>query len=435
MKNTARLLALLLALLLLPFAPKAYAAVDDDTVRGIFEALIAEDSAYSEMKASYTEFYPETVFSETLDDNGFTLAVSGNEYFEGCWTFTLDGDDLVLSCSSEDYTGTMMSSYVLNAAGKYYGMNTDLLNGYIIGLNAMELENHYFVVEKDEESGTTTVRIYVGGPYEMKGLDEMLLEPPVLDFEPLDDNYISMAANCGKLSMIANGNARGVKILVGEYGGLDELAYQSILNVVKVLQPAGWEDFLNDYTELSETDTEAYTVTLNADGEAVAEIYEPRENVSYALLRFGEEESYDEWVFEEDWPPIEALTEHYFRTLAKVETGTAGASLKTAEAACFVCGFASAYDLEDAYIEQLRANMVTAFEQLDEDEQAAFWQGFDAVRELLDSCLEDYGANRAVFEDAGRAEEMDMYMGNWQVRSAWETLRDHTLTMGNDTAG
>lgn len=431
----ARLLAFVLALLLLPFAPRAFAQADGETVRGIYEALLAEDSSYSETKATYAEYYPETVFEETLGDDGFTLSVSGNEYFEGSWTYTLDGDYLVSTLSAEDYTGLMMSQYVLNAVGICYEMNTQLLNGYIIGLNAMELENSYYIVEDDEENGTTTVRIYVAGPYDMKELDEMLLDTPVLDYEPMTESeYRSMASNCGKLSMVANGTAGGLTIYVGEYGGLDELAYQSMRNVVKVLQPVGWETFLENYTELADAGTEDYTVALNVDIETVAQDFEPRENVSYARLRFGEEESYDEWVFT-DWPPIEALTEHYFRVLANVETGTAGASLKTARAACLVCGFASAYDLHDPDVEQLRDNLAAAFAMLDGNEQTAFWQGFAAVRELLDGCLEDYGARRAVFEDAGLAEEMDMNMDSEQVLSAWENLRDLTLAMGNETAG
>lgn len=434
MKKFSGLLALVLALLLLPFAPKAYAEADSDVVRGIYEALLAEDSSYSETKATYTEYYPETVFEETLADDSFTLSVSGNEYFEGSWTYTLDGEYLVSSFSDEDFTGAMMSQYVLNAVGKYFEMNTALLNGYIIGLNVLGLENNYYIVDDDAENGSTTVRINVSGPYDMKELDEMLLTPSLLDFEPLNDNFSSMGANCGKLSMVSNGSAHGVKILIGEYGGLDELSYQSILNVVKVLQPDGWEDFLADFTELKEIDTEAYTVTLNADEETVAEINEPRENVSYAILRFGEEESYGEWEGDIT-PTAEAFEFAYFRMLAGLETGTAGSSLRAAEAACDVFSFAAFNGLDNPDIELLRANMLEGFSYLDEDEQAAFWQGFDIVRELLDNCFDDYEANRAVFEDAGVADMMDMLMEDEVYRTAWENLRDHTLTMGNQIAG
>ena len=77
--------------------------------------------------------------------------------------------------------------------------------------------------------------------------------------------------------------------------------------------------------------------------------------------------------------------------------------------------------------------MLAAFEGMSAEDQAAFWQGFDAVRALLDDCLEDWEAVRPQFEDAGVAEAMDEIMYDPLNRLAWENLRDHTLTMGNDT--
>ena len=129
---------------------------------------------------------------------------------------------------------------------------------------------------------------------------------------------------------------------------------------------------------------------------------------------------------------MEALAEGYFNVLANLESDEAGASLKTAVAASEVCAFAEAYELYNPDVESLRANMLAAFEGLSGDEQAAFMTNFDTVRALLDDCLEDYDANRAIFEDAGVAEAMDEVMYDPLNRLAWENLRDHTLTMGND---
>ncbi|MBQ3467321.1 MAG: hypothetical protein IJH21_03240, partial [Oscillospiraceae bacterium] len=44
-------------------------------------------------------------------------------------------------------------------------------------------------------------------------------------------------------------------------------------------------------------------------------------------------------------PTVEALTEGYFNVLSGLESGTAGASLKTAIAASEVCAFAQAHAL------------------------------------------------------------------------------------------
>jgi len=130
-------------------------------------------------------------------------------------------------------------------------------------------------------------------------------------------------------------------------------------------------------------------------------------------------------------PSAEAFAANYFDVLANLETGTAGASLKAAAAAADVCAFAMDNGLWDAQKPNLRENLLAGFETLDEDGQAMFWEGFESVRALLDDCLEDYEANRAVFEDAGAADTMDEVMYDPLNRLAWQNLRDYTLTMGN----
>ena len=131
-------------------------------------------------------------------------------------------------------------------------------------------------------------------------------------------------------------------------------------------------------------------------------------------------------------PTVEALTEGYFDVLSGLESGTAGASLKTAIAASEVCAFAQAHALYNPDVESLRANLRAAFEAMRAEDQASFWQGFDAVRALLDDCLADWETVRPQFEDAGVAAAMDGIMADPQNRLAWENLRDYTLTMGND---
>ena len=133
-------------------------------------------------------------------------------------------------------------------------------------------------------------------------------------------------------------------------------------------------------------------------------------------------------------PTAEELAEGFFGPLSALESGTAGASLKTAVAASEVCAFAAEHELYNPDAESLRANMLIAFESLSEEEQAAFLQGFDAASALLDACLTDYEANRGVFEDAGVADAMDEVMYDPLNRLAWENLRDTTLTIGNGTA-
>lgn len=438
MKKTAMitLVALVLALLT-QFAWAEPAAV----VQGVFDALTAEGSDYNQTKAMYAEYFEGIQWEEAVEGDSITISIANSEYMDGSWTFTQDGDYLTATFDGEDYAGLSFAMSMLKAVGTYLGMEADVMTGYVNGLSFLGIENDSFVMEQDEAAGTMTVRINDAAPWDMKELDEMVLDEAVV--EPLEEGYTSTTANFGKLMMVANAEGDGMTILLGEFDGLDELGYQSIINVVSILKPAGWEDFTANYTELADAQTDAYTVKLNAEAGDVAEIIEDaKASYSYAILRFGAGDVADEDYVDYDYdfeapepaeaPTVEELTEGYFNVLANLESGTAGASLKTAIAASKVCAFAEAHELYNPDVESLRANMLTAFESMDADGQAAFWTSFDAVRALLDECLEDYEANRAIFEDAGATEAMDEVMYDPLNREAWKNLRDHTLTMGND---
>lgn len=434
--STITLLALVMALALSQVA----VAEPDEVVKGIFDALMAEGSDYSSTKAMYVEYFPDVVYEETLEDDGFTIAISGSEYMDGSWTFTRDGDALVVTFEDGDFNGLATMLSVLKAVATYYGMNDRLITPYVNGLTALGLESENYSASEDEATGATTIRINIAGPWDMKELDEMAFDEVSLGYyEPLAGESISMGGSVGKMMMIANGSADDLTLLVGEYGGLDELAYRSIVNIANTLRPTGWEEFAAGYTELADAEADGWSVKLNADMATVGEIIDDvPEDYSFALVRFGAG-SGDGEEFEEEFeapapaeaPTVEAFADGYFSVITGLEAGTAGASLKTAAAAAEVCAFAESFELYNPDVEPMRANMLSAFETMGEDEQALFWENFEAVRALLDGCLEDYEANRAVFEDAGVAEAMDEVMYDPLNRLAWENLRDHTLTMGN----
>ena len=269
---------------------QAAAAEQNQIVKGVFDALLAEGSDYQQSKASSMQWYPEIKFEETLADDSFTLAINGSEYLDGSWTFILDGDYLTSSFQTDDYNGFGMATIVLQAVGTYYGMNTSLLNGYIAGLGNMGLENKYFIMEDDEAAGTRTIKIYAAGAYDMAELDQMVINENALSFGPLTENFSSMSANSGKIMIVVNGNMNYATILLGEYGGLDELAYQSVMNAMNILRPRGWEDFVANYPELRDAETDQYTVTVNAQEEAVREIIDdPREDYQWVIIRIGDE--------------------------------------------------------------------------------------------------------------------------------------------------
>ncbi len=289
MKAMLRKLTLMSLVLAMLLAQAAFAE-QNEIVKGVFDALLAEGSDYQQSKAASMEWYPEIKFEETLADDSFTLAVSGSEYMDGSWTFTLDGDYFTSTFPADDYNGFGMAQVVLLAVGEYYRMNTSLLTGYIAGLGNMGLENKYFIMEDDEAAGTRTMKIYAAGAYDMAELDQMVINETALPFGPLTADYNSMSANSGKIMMVVNGSMNYATILLGEYGGLDDLAYQSIMNAMNILQPRGWEGFAANYTELRDAETDQYTVTVNAQEEAVREIIDdPREGDQWVIIRIGDE--------------------------------------------------------------------------------------------------------------------------------------------------
>ncbi len=272
--------------------PQAVSAEPSATVKGIFEALLSEDSVYSQNKAYYLEYFPETSYEETLNDDGFTITVSGNEYSSGSWTFREEGDYLTLTAAEEDFSAAMLITNVLEAVGVQLGMDPGLLRGYVNGLTTLEIENDSFILESNEADKTSTYKINIAGPYEMKELDRMVIDRTSFDHEPLTDEYLSMAAYIGKLKVIANGNADGLTVLLAEYGETDELAYQSLINIAEILQPKGWEQFKAEYKELADAEGDGYSVKLDPDAETIAEIIEDaRTEDSFVLVRFGEQAS------------------------------------------------------------------------------------------------------------------------------------------------
>ena len=287
MKNFVKF-AVMMGLVLTAVLPVC--AEPSEMLKSIYDALLSEKSDFSQGKAIYAEYYPETKYDAELTDEAITISISGNEYMEdGSWTFVEDGDYLTITIPSDDFSGYMQARNILNAVGICYDMDSHLLNGYINGLSAKDLVNKYFVTKNNEENKTAAISIYAAGPYDMKELDEMILDKDSLDFEPLTEDFLSQASSVGKVFMLANGNADDLKILVGEYGELDNVAYQSLVNVVNVLQPKGWEAFASEYKELADAETAAYSVKLNPSEEEVREmIEEDRTGWSFILTHFGE---------------------------------------------------------------------------------------------------------------------------------------------------
>lgn len=131
-------------------------------------------------------------------------------------------------------------------------------------------------------------------------------------------------------------------------------------------------------------------------------------------------------------PSTQDLVKGYFNIIGTIPKGTAGASLKLAEAATEVFEFAQDYNLAGCDISALRDNMLNAWQKvLDEEERANFDENFMDVVTFMDSAEADPAAVAAQLEDAGVKDEFEKLANTAGAWDNWDTLKSNTLTMGN----
>ena len=179
-------------------------------------------------------------------------------------------------------------------------------------------------------------------------------------------------------------------------------------------------------------------ITLDGDGELVSSerIYDDgaaafalNDDGALVWTDFKETPGEDETTFtrapgDPEPIPADALADGCLRVIGGVEQGTAGASLKQALAACEVGGFVAGYDLTRADRDGLTACVRDALERLSDEERAALAENFPGVAAQLDDCFQNWEANRALFEDAGAADDMESLAYDSAVRASWLRLRD-----------
>lgn len=287
MKKIEKIITLLTLTLALLLSQVAFAE-PSEALQGIYDALVAEGSAFDQMKVMYAEYMPDATFDAALDGDSIVISFANTGNADGSWSFTQDGDYLTTSFATGDMNGAALIIYMVQAIGDYYDMsNASLMMPYVNGLGAMGLESDNLKIVQDEAG--ETVSLYIAGPWDMKELDEMVLSADTLSFDALSEDFVSCASSAGKVMLIGNGDVNDFTILLGEFGGLDDLAYQSLMNAVAVFQPKGWESFTESYTELAEADADGYTVALNVDEATVGEIIDDvNADYSYAVIHFGE---------------------------------------------------------------------------------------------------------------------------------------------------
>ena len=294
MKKTAFCIALLaLALVLLVsriILTGTAQSEPSDTLKVVYNTLV-NSRAYRSAQAVYADGDDKWSFEASLEDNSiiFTKIYTNEDPIS--WVFVQDGDWLTAPYGSEEESSRGCAAMLLAAAVSAQGLNEDLFFGYINALT--DLQGKYYKESETENK----VSVNIVGPYaiEMDVLDSLFPNEEALreqGWTPLREDYDYFDTSFGKIELKCFGHADGVEISVLEYGNLDDLALQSLISAVKVLQPRGWEDFAASYTELKDADEADYTARVNLDDAAIASMEDffvfQREGYSSAYFSFGQ---------------------------------------------------------------------------------------------------------------------------------------------------
>ena len=130
-------------------------------------------------------------------------------------------------------------------------------------------------------------------------------------------------------------------------------------------------------------------------------------------------------------PSAEEILESYYRTVTGLETGTAGDSLKLAEAVRDIYLFCSVHPFWCMDQEAFSLNLKAAQDQLTEEEKAAFDQNRGALAlEITRLLMEDEEAG-SVYSDVGIEKQTEALRNLPEVRLSVETFIFAVETLNN----
>lgn len=282
-------LVLSLAACAAPTEPQTTAADPKTVLQGIYDTMLAQDSKYAELKATYLESNPNMAFTETLGDDRITVDITGSDFADGSRDFVLEGDYLTSTYAADDFMGAYLTMQMMGVVGQYLGMDPQLTIFYLSGLAQLELESDNLLIEQDETANTTTYKFKVNAPYDMKELDQMVIDRQQLAlYDPLGEDSTNLGFNLGKIGLYLVGSKSDCTIVISEYGALDNVALESLRNAVDYLRPDGSEDFLANYNQLQAVETDSYQVSLAPDADVLADFgLQTQEARSYMRIHFG----------------------------------------------------------------------------------------------------------------------------------------------------
>lgn len=282
---------------------------EDDKMNQILANLTREGSDYSQLKRLYEsgELGGVMKLTESCEGNRINITAEipdkSSEYYEsnknseGSWDFVLDGDYITYAVSGNDLMGVFMFSYAADAILEYLGVDTELGQGIILTTSVERIKTDYYSEESDAESGKKIFKMYVGGTWDIDtALDNIYLDKSLLadtyGMRPLEAEDTNWNVNIGKLRGYVFGNKDSVDISVAEYGGRSNLTFRSIISLVNVLKPAGYEAFIKNYTSLQTISSDAYQVAFPDNREEVPDVFrELKEGYQITNIHFSSKES------------------------------------------------------------------------------------------------------------------------------------------------
>ncbi|MCR5006487.1 MAG: hypothetical protein K6A77_11360 [Clostridiales bacterium] len=138
----------------------------------------------------------------------------------------------------------------------------------------------------------------------------------------------------------------------------------------------------------------------------------------------GADMEFEYAAYQPETPAAEAIASRYFRG---VGSGT------PAEAAYVALHFADENELWIVPGDELRDNLLEAWNSLSEDEQKTFDTYFMDVVVLLDNVFNDWSAVQTFVHEMGMENELNALRESPLAQKSWDRLKAFTLTLGNST--
>lgn len=231
----------------------------DSALKGVFDAFVKGKSY-----ATYKEMYPNTQFEEALDGAVVTVKLTGTDGVDGTYTFPAKDGYLCCEVKPNDYVTAGLFNALANSVGEYYGVDAQLFAAYINGtaLNGVDTKTFASVINDD---GSGSMKVYYVEKPDMKELDDLYINEKTLSV--FGENANNFIQSIGKVCVngIMDHEHNAIRFVIGEYGDKNtEPTYRSIIEIVKYFKPAGYEDFVKEYTALGDASTDKYTVNADA---------------------------------------------------------------------------------------------------------------------------------------------------------------------------